>query len=219
MEGETYVSPVQIRVILYIMWIIKIGGSLETASGLRPLLALLADYGHTGIIIVPGGGRFAERVREEERVTGMDDAAAHCLAIRAMEQYGALLCGMEPRLYPVANVSEITGAAATVPVWFPAEALDTQADIPASWQVTSDSLALWFAAKINAAGLILIKSVPSSTNDVRALAASGYLDEYFPQMMKKTNLQQIACISVDEREILRQALVSGTIHPGYNVRR
>ena len=195
------------------MWVIKIGGSLETSRGLPGLLALLADYGRSRAVIVPGGGRFAERVRVEQRVTGMDDTIAHHLAIRAMERYGALLCEMEPRLYPVAGIGEIGDVAEghTVPVWFPTALLSTQEDIPASWQVTSDSLALWFADKINADGLILVKSAPGGTNDAQALAVSGYLDAYFPQMMKKTSLDVIACIAIDEREALQQALSSGTI--------
>ena len=194
------------------MWIIKIGGSLETSPRLPELLALLADLGRSKVVIVPGGGRFAERVREQQRVTGMDDKTAHHLAIRAMEQYGALLCGMERRLYPVADVAEINGASgeATVPVWFPAKVLETQADIPASWQVTSDSLALWFAGKINAAGLILVKSAPSATNDISALAATGYLDTYFPQMMEKTSVNTITCIGIDEHEVLRKYMTDRT---------
>ena len=197
------------------MWVVKIGGSLETASGLRPLLALLAEYGHAGRIIVPGGGRFADRVRAEQRVTGMDDATAHCLAIRAMEQYAAVLCGMEPRLYPIGDTSEISGirGESTVPIWLPADLLADESGIPTDWQVTSDSLALWFAGKINAKALILVKSAPNNTSDAQALAATGYLDEYFPEMMKKTALRTIACIGIDEQEILRQALAAGTIPP------
>ena len=82
--------------------------------------------------------------------------------------------------------------------------METHTDIPASWEVTSDSLALWFAEKINAAGLILVKSAPSPTNDISALAATGYLDTYFPQMMEKTSVNTITCIGVDEHEVLRK---------------
>lgn len=200
------------------MWVIKVGGSLEAAARLRALLALLADYAHSGLIVVPGGGRFAERVRAEQRVTGMDDATAHRLAIGAMEQYGALLCGMDPRLYPVTDVSEIGGAGegSTVPVWLPGKLLGDEPGepgIPANWQVTSDSLALWFAGKINAEALILVKSTPARTNRARELATSGYLDDYFPEMMKKTGLGTITCLGIDEQETLRQALTSGAIPP------
>ena len=201
------------------MWVVKIGGSLESSPRLPELLALLAAQGRSKVVIVPGGGRFAERVREEQRVMGMDDTRAHHLAIRAMEQYGALLCGMERRLCPVADVAEITGAsgADTVPVWFPAKVLENQADIPASWEVTSDSLALWFAEKINAEALVLVKSAPSAINDVRALAATGYLDKYFPEMMKKTAIRMIARIGINEQKTLQQALSIGTIPPNYGL--
>ena len=202
------------------MWVIKIGGSLEAAPGLRPLLALLAEYGHAGPIIVPGGGRFADRVRAGQRESGMDDASAHRLAIRAMEQYAAVLCGMEPRLYSIANISETSGAsgASTVPVWLPGCLVADEPGIPANWSVTSDSLSLWFAGKINAKALILVKSVPNNTNDAQTLAATGYLDKYFPEMIKKTDINAIACISINEQEILRQALITGTVPPGRWIR-
>ena len=194
------------------MWVIKIGGSLETAPGLCELLALLAASGPARTVIVPGGGRFAEQVRAEQRETGMDDARAHRRALLAMEAYGAVLCGMEPRLYPVTDIGEITPDDATgTPVWFPSRMLSARTDIPANWQVTSDSLALWFAGEINAEALILVKSVPNKTNDTQALAATGYLDEYFPEMIKKTSPRTIACISIDEPGILRHALSTGTI--------
>ena len=77
--------------------------------------------------------------------------------------------------------------------------------------MTSDSLALWFAGKINAEALILIKSVNNKTTDVDQLAATGYLDEYFPQMLAKTEVKKIACVCINDLEILQQALVSGTI--------
>ena len=68
---------------------------------------------------------------------------------------------------------------------------------------------------ISADGLILVKSVPGGTNDAQALAAAGYLDAYFPQMKKKTGLNAIACITVNDREALQQALVNGAIPPGF----
>ena len=197
------------------MWVVKIGGSLETDPGLSGLLSVLVDYGGSKIIIVPGGGRFADRVRAEQRVTGMDDATAHRLAVRGMEEYAAVLCGMDARLYPVADIGGIRsgGATSLVPVWLPAELLAGQPGIPANWQVTSDSLALWFAGRIGAEAVILVKSASKRTNNAQELAAAGYLDEYFPVMMKKTAPGIIACACIDEPEILKQALATGLIPP------
>ena len=195
------------------MWVVKIGGSLETAPGLSSLLTLLVDYGHSRIIIVSGGGRFADQVRAEQPGAAMDDVTAHRLAIQGMEQYADILCGMNKRLYPVADASEIcsTGGESTVPVWLPSKLLDEQPDIPANWQVTSDSLALWFAGKINAEALMLVKSAPNQTNNAQELAAVGYLDKFFPQMIARTRVKKIACVSIDNLEILQQAMISGII--------
>ena len=197
------------------MWVVKIGGSLETAPGLRALLQLLVEYGRSRIIIVPGGGRFADQVRAEQEATAMDDATAHRLAVQGMERYAAVLCGMNARVYPVTdpeapgNAGDIT----SVPVWLPGKLLADQPGIPCNWQVTSDSLALWLADRIGAEAMILVKSVSNRTADITRLAGTGYLDEYFPRMLEQTAVKTIACVSMDDMEIMQQALVSGTI-PG-----
>ncbi len=197
------------------MWVVKVGGSLETAPGLGDLLALLVEYGHSRIVIVPGGGRFADRVRSGQAELNLSDEAAHVMAILAMEQFAGVLCGLNPNLHPIVHTGEI-GAInnkAAIPVWLPAELLTGQPDIPVSWQVTSDSLALWFAGKIDADALILVKSASNETPDAGQLAASGYLDEFFPKMLAKTEVKKIACVCINDLEILQQALVSGTIPP------
>ena len=198
------------------MWVIKIGGSLETAPGLRALLGLLVEYGRSKIIVVPGGGRFADRVRTEQNNAAMDDATAHRLALQGMEQYAAVLCGMNSRLYPVSDPGRLSGAneVSTVPVWLPGRLLAREPDIPRNWQVTSDSLALWLADRIGAEAAVLVKSVASTTPDVDHLAATGYLDEYFPHMLKKTNVKKVACVCLDDLNIIKQALVSGTLPHG-----
>ena len=195
------------------MWIVKVGGSLEMAPGIGELLALLVDYGRSRIVVVPGGGRFADRVRASQTELNLNDVTAHVMAIQAMEQFAEVLCGLNPNLHPIVHTGEIDAInkKSVIPVWFPGKLLAGQPDIPASWQVTSDSLALWFAGKINAEALILVKSASNKTPDVDQLAATGYLDEYFPQMLVRTNVKKIACVSLDNLDILQQALVSGTI--------
>jgi hypothetical protein len=51
--------------------------------------------------------------------------------------------------------------------------------IPASWQVTSDSLAAWLAAKLNAEQLVLVKSQRPDPARVSlaALTEDGIVDE------------------------------------------
>ena len=201
------------------MWVVKIGGSLEASPGLPALLELLVEYGRSRIIIVPGGGRFADKVRAEQAATAMDDATAHRLAIQGMERYAAVLCGMNTRLYPVTDpeTPADAGGISSVPVWLPGRLLAGQPGIPCNWQVTSDSLALWLADRIGAEALILVKSAANRSADVARLAATGYLDEYFPHMLKQTNVSKVACVCMDDLNILKQVLVSGTIPHGIRI--
>jgi dihydroneopterin aldolase len=77
-------------------------------------------------------------------------------------------------------------AAGKVAVWLPARMAMKAADIPASWQVTSDSLAAWLAGKLGAARLLLLKRVELSRQPVAVaeLAEQGIVDPAFPQFLK-----------------------------------
>ena len=77
--------------------------------------------------------------------------------------------------------------------------------------MTSDSLALWLADRVGAEAAVLVKAVANTTPDAGHLAATGYLDEYFPRMMEKTNVKKVACVCLDDLEIIQQALVSGVL--------
>ncbi|MCG8046554.1 MAG: hypothetical protein N0C89_17320 [Candidatus Thiodiazotropha endolucinida] len=74
------------------MWVVKLGGSLFNSADLRDWLAVLAKAG--SLVIVPGGGPFADQVRLAQRLWQIDDSSAHLMALLAMEQFGRMLCGL-----------------------------------------------------------------------------------------------------------------------------
>jgi aspartokinase-like uncharacterized kinase len=90
------------------MWVVKLGGSLAGSERLREWLAALA--GQPGLVLVPGGGPFADAVRAAQGALRFDDATAHHLAMLAMEQYGRALCALQPGLAPAANPERLTSA-------------------------------------------------------------------------------------------------------------
>ena len=159
--------------------ILKIGGSLESdRARLRALLAEVAQGVHGRCIVVPGGGAFAEAVRAAQIRDGFDDAEAHRRALDAMGRMAAFFCDLEPRL--VRSV-EPWADTATASVWDPASLRAGQPEIPESWDVTSDSLALWLAARLRARRCVLVKSAdaaPDETPDI--LARRGLVDAAFP---------------------------------------
>ena len=148
------------------MWVVKIGGSLASSPELPSWLAAVTTPGKVRIVVAPGGGPFADIVRRAQAQAGFDDAAAHRMAILATEQFGLMLCGMAPGLVPASSAAAIAAAHERdqVPVWM-ADAMTREDSAPAaSWDVTSDSLAAWLAARIGAKELVLAKSAEPPEN-------------------------------------------------------
>ena len=167
--------------------VIKIGGSCAASLDLRRWTASVAVCGGRAVV-VPGGGPFADAVRVAQPQMGFDDAAAHHMAMLGMEQFGHALASFDRRLVVADSLAALrrARAAGKVAVWLPARMAMKAADIPASWQVTSDSLAAWLAGKLGAARLLLLKQVEVSRQPmaVAELVERGVVDPAFPKFLK-----------------------------------
>jgi dihydroneopterin aldolase len=161
--------------------VVKLGGSHALSPALRPWVAALADCGRC--VVVPGGGPFADAVRAAQPVMGFDDRAAHRMAILAMEQYACALVSLDERLVPCESTDAMQLALnqGRVPVWLPKQMVLAAAEIPWSWDVTSDSLAAWFAGRIGAERLLLVKhgDWPAEPMTAADLVARGVVDPAF----------------------------------------
>ena len=107
------------------------------------------------VLVVPGGGPFADVVRAVDAQVGLADHVAHALALRAMDQLGVLLAPLLP------DAELLTGLAAPggLAIVLAAPAFGRRPDVPESWTVTSDSLAVLAAAAIGAEEAVLLKPV------------------------------------------------------------
>ena len=77
--------------------VIKVGGSLSQSRKLADLMARFSELGHRHrILIVPGGGAFANAIRYYDRRFGLDTDASHWMAILAMDQFGHLISSLIP---------------------------------------------------------------------------------------------------------------------------
>jgi aspartokinase-like uncharacterized kinase len=76
-----------------------------------------------------------------------------------------------------------------IAVWAPYGLVADRADIPQSWTVTSDSLALWLGKRLGAKVCYVIKSIERKHSRLSAaqLSPDGVLDDAFPAMMKDAN--------------------------------
>ncbi len=148
---------------------------------------MLTEHGAGRVVIVPGGGIFANQVRRAQTRWQFDDATAHKMSLRAMEQFALLLQGMEPRLIPARSEIDINDVLNSnhVPIWFPYEMVADNPEIVASWDITSDSLSLWLAEKLNCKQLALVKSTVPENGNYAAdfLSQHNYLDHAFVDML------------------------------------
>lgn len=155
-----------------IRWVIKLGGSLSQSHHLGTLLKSLAEY---PCLIVPGGGPFADVVRETQKKQGFHDAVAHALAIRAMALYGQMLLGMEPRLHPVVTFKDWPEN--VVPkqpyLCLPDPDEPSLQSLDPSWDVTSDSIAAHLALELNIPDLLLIKFVEPKEREIKLQSPTG----------------------------------------------
>jgi aspartokinase-like uncharacterized kinase len=171
--------------------VVKLGGSFAFSARLRDWIAALADCAGR-VVIVPGGGPFADGVRLAQTRMGFDDGAAHHMALLAMEQYGRALVSLNKVFSPAASVDTIRRdlVASRVPVWMPAQMVLGATDIAQSWEVTSDSLAAWLAVTIGAHRLFLIKHAELRSGRARfeELAATGIIDQAFARHLRTSRI-------------------------------
>ncbi len=190
-------------------WIVKLGGSLHADPALQNWLEMLARFGRGKVVIVPGGGPYADQVRTAQRHWRFDDQIAHHMALLAMEQFGLQLMGMmNSALSGVASLNEIQRhlAEGSIVTWMPSAAVLSAPDIAANWNVTSDSLAAWLAKNLQATRLVLVKScaVPAGAT-VEDLAATGIVDGVFLESCSALHCQ-IDVVAKDEWERVSRVL-------------
>lgn len=158
--------------------IVKLGGSLLTARSLPDCLRRAMTLPGR-VVIVTGGGVFADLVRQQQMDWQFDQLAAHRMAILAMQQMALLCQSLKPGLQMCRSV-EACLAAGDKAIWLPDWQELDQAGIAASWEITSDSLAAWLAGRLNASRLLLVKAGEvESLASLATLQQQGLLDAAF----------------------------------------
>jgi 5-(aminomethyl)-3-furanmethanol phosphate kinase len=164
------------------MWIVKLGGSLNTNPLLPAWLDLLAQCGGGRVTVVCGGGGFADEVRRTQAHWQFGDLSAHNMAVLAMAQTAYLMHGLNPALQLTRSKADIRRVLhqGMTALWLPFELQREQPDAHTNWEVTSDSIALDLARRLNAERLVVVKSCPIDAKASLAhLAEAGVLDQRF----------------------------------------
>ncbi|MCB8838242.1 amino acid kinase [Aurantimonas sp. VKM B-3413] len=161
--------------------VVKFGGSSASSPDLKRWVAAI-EQARGPLVVVPGGGPFADTVRMYQRQIAYDDDAAHEMAILAMEQFGCALVSLGQRMVKARDIAAIHRAieAGKIPVWMPRDLALGAPELAHDWTVTSDSLSAWLAARLPQARLCLFKQIDVPLEaTVEALVGAHIVDESF----------------------------------------
>ncbi len=175
-------------------WVVKLGGSLGDWDRLPEWLETLAE---SGVVLVPGGGPFADQVRSAQARWGFGDRTAHAMAILAMRQYGLMLAALCPGFATATHIGELAAvfAGSRSAIWLPDPEAIPAREVPASWEITSDSLAAWLARNLGANHLLLVKSaaIPPGELTIARLVEEAWVDAAFPALIAGAKFTAWVC--------------------------
>jgi aspartokinase-like uncharacterized kinase len=196
--------------------VIKVGGSLaEDPTGLRALCIELGEIAKKHmILVVPGGGKFADVVRVFDQQFALSHKISHKMAILGMDQFGLLLSQIIPNscaIYSLNDAKQLSESK-SVPIFLPSRLMFEEDPLEHSWTVTSDSIATYIASRLRVSKVILVTDVdgiftkdPKKYSDaklIKKLSAGELLkfgkrtsvDQFLPELLLKT---QVNCYVVN----------------------
>jgi aspartokinase-like uncharacterized kinase len=201
--------------------VVKVGGSLLGWPELPARLDSFLDacrirdpIAARKLVLLAGGGPAADMIRIIDRAHDLGDQCAHDLAIHALDLTARLLASIVPRNVVVDRPEAFRSIwnLEMLPILAPRRLLkeiDARRPdpLPASWNVTSDSIAARIAILLGASRLILLKSkgLPQGTGREEA-ARLGIVDPMFPRVSSDLAAVELVCLrSADPRPQLLEA--------------
>jgi len=180
--------------------VVKVGGSLYNLPDLGPRLRRwLATRETSSVLLVPGGGTFANSVREVDALHHLGEEAAHWLAMRTLTVAAHFLVEMLPGAVVVSHPDEWQPDTLAVldPHAFAVADEGRVGALPHSWAVTSDSIAARAARVATASQLVLLKSVTIlGGTGWHEAARRACVDEFFPEAVQDDLL--VRCVNLRE---------------------
>ncbi len=129
--------------------VVKVGGSLYDHPRLGPGLRAWLAARPEAVTLVPGGGAFADAVRQLDRVHGLGEVAAHHLALASLAPAAAFLRHLVGSEAKVFNADQR---------YLESYERRLALKVPKSWDFTTDSLAACVAHDLGC-DLVLLKSI------------------------------------------------------------
>lgn len=133
-------------------WVVKIGGSLFPDHAVN----LAENLKNRDVLIICGGGDFANLLRQFDHQIHFSNSANHHAAIMCMDILGRLLSDKIKNGIAVYSLEDAKNAmkASKTPILLPSKLMHFLDPLEHSWRVTSDSISLYLAHLLKAKLLI-----------------------------------------------------------------
>ncbi|NHK30317.1 MAG: hypothetical protein FK730_03125 [Asgard group archaeon] len=186
--------------------LIKVGGSISEKDSFEQLRILGQTLNeiylqHKDIIILGGGGIFAETIRQLQKEMHFSDETAHWMAIYGMEQYALILKEIIPQshLIDVFQLEKQQKEMENLPILKISNFMKKTSNLEHTWNATSDAIACEVAFYLNLKKIIFVKDVDGifvenkivseiTVNQLIKLNSSP-LDPLTPNLLKRMNLE------------------------------
>jgi len=144
--------------------IFKIGGKiLENSKNIESTISQLTQLYEENILqkilLIPGGGSYANFIRKIDEELKLGDDLAHWMAVYSMNYNGIELNRKYPKLECIEELEKFQDAKKKFCIFLPYTYLRKNDTLPHKWDVSSDSIALYFAYKLQLNRCFLIKDV------------------------------------------------------------
>jgi aspartokinase-like uncharacterized kinase len=191
--------------------LIKIGGSL--AKYPKILKRLCKAIGVIGkkyeLFIVPGGSKFADVVRDFDRNYNLAKETSHRMSILGMNQYGFLLNDLIPNsqlFHQIKNYKKILNTN-KIPIFLPAQYMFRKDPLDNSWNITSDSIAIYLAIQLQISEAIIVTDVDGIFNKYpKSLSSSKLIENVSPNNLLKLN--QNTCVDKFLAKLLAKSKIN-----------
>jgi aspartokinase-like uncharacterized kinase len=168
--------------------VVKVGGSLFTLPSLPATLRTWLNGQPSAVnVLIAGGGRLADVIREMDQRFCLGEDVSHWLCIDVLSVSAQLLATLLPGSRSATTLADLqaqlaSGSSESPIVFCPRNFMREDeptvggSELPHNWNVTTDSIAARLARAIDADELVLLKSAdPPAAADTD----SGYVDSHF----------------------------------------
>ena len=202
--------------------LIKIGGSL--AKDPKKLKRLCKKIGNIGkefeLLVFPGGSKFADVVRDFDNKYKLNKDTAHKMAILSMDQYGLLLHDLIPnsQLFHRTEKYKKILKKKKIPILLPAQHMFKHNPLESSWNITYDSIAIYFSFHLKIKNAIILTDVDGIyAKDPKKFQKSKLIEKISPIELNEKN--QKTCIDNFLPKLLLKSKINCNIVNGFHPER